>query len=82
MVGLHKAPTEIDLATVLSKELTIRGALAYPNEFPQVIEMLQKIDLDPALLATHTFALSDFDDAFRTAQDPSKALKVLVDCQR
>ena len=81
VVGLHKAPVTLDLVTLLSKELSIRGSLAYPDEFPQVIDMFASTRLDPTLLITHEFPLADFHDALAMARDARQAVKVIVDCQ-
>lgn len=82
VVGVHKAPVEFDLVNLLIRELRISGSMAYPNEFPQVIDMLTSGKVDPAPLISHRFALSEFPTALATAQDQSQAIKVLVDCQR
>ena len=81
VVGVHKAPVQLDLISVLAKELRITGSMAYPTEFPQVIEMLSKTDIDPTKIITHHFNLSDFVEAFSTAQDADSAIKVMVNCQ-
>jgi len=82
VVGVHKAPVEFDLVNLLIRELRISGSMAYPNEFPQVIDMLSSGKVDPSPLISHRFALSEFPTALATAQDQGKAIKVLVDCQR
>ena len=81
VVGLHKAPASLDLVTLLSKELSIRGSLAYPEEFPQVIAMFETTELDPTVLITHEYPLADFHEALAMARDPRQAVKVIVDCQ-
>jgi 2-desacetyl-2-hydroxyethyl bacteriochlorophyllide A dehydrogenase len=82
VLGVHKAPVEFDLVNLLIRELRISGSMAYPNEFPQVIDMLSSGGVDPSPLISHRFALSDFSTALATAQDQNQAIKVLVDCQR
>jgi len=81
VLGVHKAPVEFDLVNLLIRELRISGSMAYPNEFPQVIEMLTSGKVDPSPLVSHRFALSEFPTALATAQDQGQAIKVLVDCQ-
>jgi 2-desacetyl-2-hydroxyethyl bacteriochlorophyllide A dehydrogenase len=81
VVGVHKAPVEFDLVNLLIRELNINGSMAYPNEFPQVIDMLTSGKVDPSPLISHHFALSEFSTALATAQDQGQAIKVLVDCQ-
>ena len=48
VVGVHKAPVEFDLVNLLIRELRISGSMAYPSEFPQVIEMLASGKVDPS----------------------------------
>ncbi|MEP5569520.1 MAG: zinc-binding dehydrogenase [Halioglobus sp.] len=82
VLGLHKQPVQLDLANVLMRELNITGSMAYPSEFPEVIDMLSdgKLDLDPII--SHRFPLSRFGEAIDRAGDPNAAIKVLIDCQR
>ena len=81
VLGLHKKPVKLDLANVLLRELNITGSMAYPEEFPEVIDMLSqgKLDLDPII--SHRFPLSRFGEAIDRAGDPNDAIKVLIDCQ-
>ncbi len=81
VVGVHKAPVSFDLINVLIRELKITGSMAYPSEFPKVIEMLQSGKVDAKALISHRFALSAFDDALVIARDAEQAIKVLIDCQ-
>ncbi len=81
VVGVHKAPVSLDLVTLLSKELSIRGSLAYPEEFPQVIEMFAATDKDPTFLITHEYPLAEFHEAFAMAKDAKHSVKVIIDCQ-
>lgn len=85
VVGVHKAPASLDLVSVLSKELSIKGAMAYPEEFSAVLAMLADVnvdvDFDPAVLITHRFPLSEFHQALAMAGNTTQAVKVMVDCQ-
>lgn len=81
IVGVHKAPVQVDLVNLLFRELTLTGSMAYPNEFPQVIDMLSSGKVDPRPLISHRFKLSEFDNALATATAGDAAIKVLVDCQ-
>lgn len=78
VVSLQKKPVLIDFALVMSKELKIVGALGYPSEFGDVLEMLKSSDVDLAPLVSHRFAGADFMEAFETASQPDRAAKVLV----
>jgi len=79
VVGLHKKPVPISLTDVLMRELTIRGAMGYPTEFPQVIEMLRSGEVDVTPMVSHRFRLPEFETAFGIASDANAAAKVLVD---
>lgn len=90
VVGVHKAPASIDLVSVLSKELSIKGAMAYPEEFPAVLDMLSAILADtsngaaiaPDILITHDFPLSAFHEALEMARNTDEAVKVMINCQQ
>ncbi len=80
VVGVHKAPVQLDLLTVLMKEINIVGSMAYKDEFERVIDMLEGGKVDPKKLISHRFTLEHFDRALAAAKDQSQGLKVLVDC--
>lgn len=67
-----------NLRFVMLRELTVLGALAYEDEFSDVIDLLGsgKVDLLP--LVTHRLPLGDIAEAFRVQMDPDEAVKVLV----
>lgn len=78
VVGLHKKPAPLDLQFVLMKELSIKGSIGYPNEFPQVIDMLSDPALDVSAVVSHRFPLGQFMDALAAARDPHRSAKVMV----
>ena len=76
-VAAPKKPVVVDFQTVQIKELTLRGSLAYPNEFPQALQLLADgFDLSP--IVTHRFQGNEVLQAFATATKPNEAIKVLV----
>ncbi|WP_372750726.1 zinc-binding dehydrogenase, partial [Litorivivens sp.] len=81
VVGVHFAPVELNMINFLMRELVITSACEYPEEFPQVMEMLSSGKVDVRPLISHHFPLSQFNEAFAQAQRQSEAVKVLVDCQ-
>jgi threonine dehydrogenase-like Zn-dependent dehydrogenase len=81
VVGVHKAPVQMDLVNLLVRELTVTGSMAYPQEFPQVIEMLAAGAVDPRPLVSHRYGLSEFPAALSAAASRPEAIKVMVDCQ-
>ncbi len=78
VVGVHKTETSLHFLQVMMKELTIRGSMAYPNEFQSVIDMLSSGDVDPSPIVTHRFDYDDFEAALETAKQSDKAGKVMV----
>ncbi len=78
VVGLHKEEVSLHFLQVMMKELSIKGSMAYPNEFTAVIEMLASGKVDVAPMVSHTFDFSDFEGALATAQQPKRAAKVVV----
>jgi 2-desacetyl-2-hydroxyethyl bacteriochlorophyllide A dehydrogenase len=78
VVGVHKGPIELNPLVLLIKELHLIGSMAYPDEFPEVIEMLASGAVDVTPLVSHRFALTDFMEALAVARDPDRATKVLI----
>ena len=81
VVAMHRQEVSLPVFHVMAKELTIKGAMAYPDEFPTAIEMLASGRVDVSPMITHQFAFADFPDALATAQQPEKAGKVMVTFQ-
>lgn len=78
VVAMHTQEVPTAFFHVMAKELTIRGAMAYPDEFPAVIEMLASGRVDAAPMITHQFDFADFPQALATAHQPERAAKVMV----
>lgn len=78
VVGLHKQDMAVSFGNILARELTIRGAMGYPEEFPQVIDMLVSGAVDVSPMVSHRFPLQQFAEAFATASDADAAAKVIV----
>jgi len=80
IVALHKKPVPIDLVQVMAKELLITGSIAYPqDEFAEVLDMLSEGEVDVSPMISHHFAFERFAEAFSTAKDGARALKVMVE---
>jgi 2-desacetyl-2-hydroxyethyl bacteriochlorophyllide A dehydrogenase len=80
VLGVHKEPIELHPVNILIKELHLVGAMAYPVEFPQVIDMLSSGDVTLEPLISHHFPLDEFHDALAVARQPERAAKVMIDC--
>ena len=81
LTGVHKEAATVDLMSLLAKEVAIIPAMGYENEFDEVIAILQSGKIDPTVMVTHRFPLSDIGAAFAMARDPHSAIKVMIDCQ-
>jgi 2-desacetyl-2-hydroxyethyl bacteriochlorophyllide A dehydrogenase len=81
LTGVHKEAATVDLVMLLAKEVSIIPAMGYDREFGEVIAMLQSGQLDPTVMVTHHFPLSEIGAAFAMARDPQNAIKVIIDCQ-
>lgn len=81
LTGVHKEAATVDLIMLLAKEIDIIPAMGYDREFDEVIAMLQSGQLDPTVMVTHHFPLSEIGAAFAMARNPHDAIKVMIDCQ-
>jgi 2-desacetyl-2-hydroxyethyl bacteriochlorophyllide A dehydrogenase len=63
---------------IVGKELRVRGALAYRDEFPDAIAALARGDVDGDSLISHDFPLEAIEEAFQASLDREGSLKVLV----
>jgi len=81
LTGVHKEAATVDLVMLLAKEVDIIPAMGYDREFDEVIAMLQSGQLDPTVMVTHHFPLSEIGAAFAMARNPQHAIKVMIDCQ-
>ncbi len=77
VVALHTDDIPVNFLVVMMKQLTIQGAMEYPADYREMIELLKRRDLSPMI--SHRFALDDFADAFDVARDPQAGGKVIID---
>jgi len=77
VVALHEQSVNISFLWVMMKQLTIRGAMEYPADYRDAVELLTRWDLSPMI--THRFPLERIGDAVEVAMDPSAGGKVMVD---
>lgn len=77
VVALHDGPIAIHFLLVMMKQLTIRGAMEYPNDYQEALSLLTRQDLTPMI--SHRFPLERFPEALATAQDAGRGAKVMVD---
>ncbi|SFU97524.1 L-idonate 5-dehydrogenase [Halomonas korlensis] len=71
------APAELDMNMVLTKEITIRGAYRFLNEFDKAVtSVLANPKLASAVSATYEFGVAE--EAFDASLDKQKHLKVML----
>ncbi|MDN7184302.1 L-idonate 5-dehydrogenase [Caballeronia sp. SEWSISQ10-4 2] len=64
---------------IVAKEFDLRGAFRFHEEFAIAVELLNKRLIDTEPLISDIFSYRDSLKAFETANDRSKAMKVIVD---
>lgn len=69
----------IPLMQVTAKELSLMGSFRFHEEFGTAVALMQKGLIDVKPLLTHTFAFDAFQEAFDTAGDRSRAMKVQLE---
>ena len=77
VVALHNEPVPVNFLLVMMKQLTIRGAMEYPEDYTQAIDLLSRRDLSPMI--SHRFPLERFHEALAIARDPRAGGKVLIE---
>jgi threonine dehydrogenase-like Zn-dependent dehydrogenase len=77
VVALHRQTIEVNFMTVMMRQMTLQGAMEYPDRFEDMIELLGRRDLSPMI--THRYRLEDFHEAFAIAQSPDVGAKVMIE---
>lgn len=77
-LAVQRTPVTLDGTKLMSKETSLIGSSGYPCEFNEVMQRLASGALDPELMISHRLPFTDFLDAFETANDASRAAKVLL----
>jgi 2-desacetyl-2-hydroxyethyl bacteriochlorophyllide A dehydrogenase len=78
VASVQKKPVPVDFMQLMTRELTLTGAMGYPTELPQVLELLAPGSIDLSAMVSHHFAGDDVMAAFEMAKRPDQAAKVLV----
>jgi 2-desacetyl-2-hydroxyethyl bacteriochlorophyllide A dehydrogenase len=76
VAGLHFADVEVSFLTVLSKELTIRGAMEYPDRFEEALELVVRADVAPMI--THHVPLENWAEVMELIAGPPSFAKIMV----
>ena len=77
VVALHEQPVSVSFLWVMMKQMTIRGAMEYPADYNDAVELLTRWDLSPMI--THRFPLERVGEAIDVAADPNAGGKVMID---
>jgi threonine dehydrogenase-like Zn-dependent dehydrogenase len=76
IVALHYEEVPINFLLVMMKQLTLRGAMEYPDDYGRTLEVLSRRDLSPMI--THRFPLEQFQEGLEVARDPRQGGKVMI----
>lgn len=77
VVAVHHEPVPVNFLMALGKEMTITTSMAYPDEFPAVIDTLcGEVDVSPII--SHRYPLEEYASAFAMAQNRNESGKVLI----
>lgn len=68
----------VPLQAITAKEIDLRGAFRFHEEFGFAVSLMRDGLIDPAPLITHTMKLDDAETAFTTANDRSRAMKTQI----
>jgi threonine dehydrogenase-like Zn-dependent dehydrogenase len=77
VVALHRQPEPVDFLSLMAREITLTGSMAYPEDYTAMVKMLGEVDLSPAI--THRFPLERFAEALDTARNASVSGKVIIE---
>jgi alcohol dehydrogenase len=80
-VGVHGTTVDLHLETLWSRNITITTRLVDTVTTPMLLKTVQSKKIDPKLLVTHRFKLSQILEAYDTfgrAAD-TRALKVIIE---
>ncbi|HVD02415.1 MAG TPA: zinc-dependent alcohol dehydrogenase family protein [Candidatus Dormibacteraeota bacterium] len=79
-VGVHGKPATLHLEKLWIRDVTITTGLVDSRTIPQLLALISGGRLDPTVLATHRFPISDAMEAYDVfaAAATSKALKVVL----
>ncbi|MBP1736330.1 MAG: Zn-dependent dehydrogenase [Oscillospiraceae bacterium] len=81
-IALHKGSVPIRFHEIMSTQCAIMGSRGYDRiDIEEVISNLTRKNSKVTEMITHKFPLSDAVQAFKTAADPSVAVKVVLDME-
>lgn len=69
----------IPMMQITAKELELAGSFRFHEEFAIAVQLMRAGLIDVKPLVTHSFPLAEFEAAFATATDRSRAMKVQLE---
>jgi threonine dehydrogenase-like Zn-dependent dehydrogenase len=79
LTALHKKPCEVFFRQLSYGEQSIQGVRIYAKgDFNEGVKLLGSGAVKVLPLVSHTFEITDYENAFVTATDGSKSCKVLI----
>ena len=69
----------LPMMQVTAKELSLLGSFRFHEEFAIAVDLMRKGLIDVQPLITHSFPLAEYETAFATASDRSRAMKVQLE---
>ena len=76
VAGLHFADIPVSFLSVLTKELTIRGAMEYPDRFEDAIDLIRRCDVAPMI--TDRIPLDEWERVQARIDGPPSFAKIMV----
>ncbi|MGH0033998.1 MAG: zinc-dependent alcohol dehydrogenase [Myxococcota bacterium] len=77
VVALHDREVPVHFLLVMMKQLTLRGAMEYPEDYERTLALLARHDLSP--MVSHRFPLDRFHEALAVAREPRSGGKVMIE---
>lgn len=83
VIGLKNQPSQITMAEITKKELTIVGSRLNKDCFELVIDEFENKKVTPEKLVTHSFNFTDIDKALNLIKEkPGEVLKVVLNFEK
>lgn len=77
-VGLYTGDVSLDLMQALHREVDLRAAVAYEDEFSEALQLLGEPMIEFEAMISHRFPLEQFGAAFGIAKDPRATRAIAV----
>ncbi|QQK75717.1 zinc-binding alcohol dehydrogenase family protein [Salicibibacter cibarius] len=77
-LGFNEQPSSIASLLLTKKELTVAGSRLQTHQFKSVIEEVNKGNIDPEAMISHTFHFQQVKEAFELLENPNKEVRKIV----